>query len=694
MQPSNTYLPIITDVLNNNKTFLLRYLLNDETFILDNTINIKEIKIDAKWEFLLSYPDQLRRFRYSENFTLKDLTLQLIEILKITDVQKQARMIHPGILILCHDLLGEAINFKYLGNTSIISIKSKIEIKNRFGNVKKLELREQTINCFQIYTRLLNHPKLMKFYQENKENEIKRTVISNIWFQFEIEKLINMSLKNYDSKTCRLADYVINLLSITPKLAEINSKKYLLFEKFKEKNEEYEDLINFYNSLICEFQESHHAKTPDIERKYAVFKKTGQVSMEYFSQDTKFEDFINQLLKNIAKLIYLNIDEKFGILFYMSVIDDFVISLAPFFLDLHEKTKIGVKVKYLGEQLKNISSFKRINDYYLIIKNILTYNDNTIKAYFKTYDKNNFNESILNSLGVDKFILSIPRDLYNAQIEIEINYNKFKEGYFNLLFNFLETDNDHEEMIDMVIKKTAGLMDVSHLTKYTIEFILEQLKDYNIRTYIESKHNIQLNGVFPILQEVNKKGRYHDVVSKQPLKNILGPDNPICEIIDDIDYGHPNMDGKIISHKIMDEVLELSKSQKDDLSYLTKNDIKFLQKYLADQDVQLYIESKFSIELYREFPLIQKSDNCFVSKQKLIDIIGTENKLCELLDELFDGPFISGKIISHQIIREINDGEDGSDEEDSETDSENDSEEYDSENDYEEDSEYVDSDDE
>lgn len=249
-------------------------------------------------------------------------------------------------------------------------------------------------------------------------------------------------------------------------------------------------------------------------------------------------------------------------------------------------------------------------------------------------------------------------------------------------------------MIDMVIKKTAGLMDVSHLTKYTIEFVLEQLKDYNIRTYIESKHNIQLNGVFPILQTINKKGKYYDVVSKQPFFNILGPDNPICEIIGDIDYGHPNMDGKIISHKIMDEVMELSKSQNQDLSYLTKNDINFLHNYLADQDVQLYIESKFSIELYREFPLIQKSPNEFVSKQKLIDIIGSDNELCGLLQNLSESTFIPGKIISHQIIREINEGEDASDESCDDQEEPYDSLESSGQNDYEDDSEYEDSDDE
>lgn len=438
MQTSNTNLPIVKDVLNNSKTFLLKYLLNDETLVLDNTINSKKkIKTDAKWEYLLSYPDQLRRFRYREDLTLKDLTNQVIEILKITDVQKQARMIHPGVLILCHDLLVEAIDFKYLGNTSILSIKSKIEIKNMYGNNKKLEFREQTINCFQIYTRLLNHSKLLTFYEENKENNIYRTVISNIWFNFEIEKLISMNLENYDSKTCRLADYVINLLNISSKLGELNADKYVKFYNFKKKNEAYEELINFYVSFICEFQESHHSKTPDIERKYAIFKKTGQVSMEYFSQDTNFEEFINQLLKKISRLIYKNIDEKFGILFYMSVIDDFSSYIASLFIDLFEIRNTGISIKNLGELLNIKARFKKFKDYYPIAQKNMTIDDEDISEFFISNNKNNFEESILSSLGIDKFILSVPKKLFDQATKFVSSYNKFKEGYFNLLFNFL-----------------------------------------------------------------------------------------------------------------------------------------------------------------------------------------------------------------------------------------------------------------
>ena len=106
-------------------------------------------------------------------------------------------------------------------------------------------------------------------------------------------------------------------------------------------------------------------------------------------------------MKEIAKTIYKNYDEYLGIIFYLLNVENIEIKMAHFFLDIR-KSKNGVPIKQILNVFKGCE-FTNKKNFMKVIKKELNSD-----LYFVIKDENNFKDSLLSQIGVDRLIF-LPR---------------------------------------------------------------------------------------------------------------------------------------------------------------------------------------------------------------------------------------------------------------------------------------------
>lgn len=419
------------EIMNNLKTIRNNILLdlfnNDETCV-NNFINNNQVKLNNSFEFMLEYPNCLYKFLVKETNII-----ELSDEIKKIIVKNEDRCIHPALIIICYDKLEGYIRFTNVydeyGNGYFLSIRSIHKI------------RQQTINIFEIYYKLLTEQKLNYFFKTYETNILISEIKKSLYYKLTVEKIVRTFLNLFDAKNYRFSDLTINL-NVSKEIYEQH-----VSEKMKQKNLELISKKNlndiqkdYLKQLIVEINEGHHIPLIDNIRKLSIYTTTGKLSIDYSITNMNFMDIFKNILKEISKVIYKYYDETIGVIFYCSVVSNLDVDYAPFFWSLHQNTKItnkGVQINEVVNFLKifGLSKPKKLLE---IILNELEDDE----EYFHELNYDNYNSSFLNSLGVDRVLL-LPRknDFPKIKSVIKI-YNEFKTEFFNSMINFFNDDDE------------------------------------------------------------------------------------------------------------------------------------------------------------------------------------------------------------------------------------------------------------
>ena len=216
---------------------------------------------------------------------------------------------------------------------------------------------------------------LIKYYKSNEQNEYAQ-LLEQIYFNFEIEKMVNMHIH-------RFIDICINLEN------ENETPNWLTETQEK-----------FYNCVTIEINESHHKPNVDLERKISILAKTGKVALDFYFLDDTLENIYVRLHQKIGSLLYKNINKQLGISYYLTCIENIHIKYVNFFIDIHNNRKVGYLfsklISIFDGSLKNKDKFIKICEEELDETNFIEYIEDDIM------------KSKLSSSGID-IVLNLPR---------------------------------------------------------------------------------------------------------------------------------------------------------------------------------------------------------------------------------------------------------------------------------------------
>ena len=434
----------------------LEYYFDDDKDNIKKFINNQNVLLDKKFNVLLSYPSSLN-YLYNKSKTMENLSQEIINIINKND----DRIIHPLLFILCYKFLSKEYDISY------IVTKNKYHI-SKISN-PKFKIRWQYHYTFIIYYYLFTNEQLdllIKYYKSNEQNEYAQ-ILEQIYFNFEIEKMVNMHID-------RFIDICINLENenqIPNWLTETQEK--------------------FYNCVTIEINESHHKPNVDLERKISILAKTGKVALDFYFLEDELENIFMRLHQKIGSILYKNINKQLGISYYLTCIENIHIKYVNFFIDIHNNRKVGYPfsklISIFDGSLKNKDKFIKICEEELDETNFIEYN------------KDNIMKSKLSSTGID-IVLNLPRKKdCNKAKKIKEIYTKFREGYFSFLEDKLE--NTDEEFINILFSRNQEYRSIiQHLIKPVIELFCRKIKKEDIEKY-------NLIEQVPFLQKSNN--RFH-----------------------------------------------------------------------------------------------------------------------------------------------------------------------------------------
>lgn len=502
------------EYLNEQQYKILEYLFNIEEielFILD-----KDIKLNIKWNTILNYPDNLNSLKLSYTTRSKILSI-LTELL----LNNKCRCIHPILLLLFHYELRDYIKYNNISqneNEILFQLTSK--------NKKKIkELRPQINSTFKLYWKLINDKKIKSFVNHYFENDLVQEIINSLYYKVSIEELIDLNNTVIETKKIRFNDICLSI-DVDDELLEKYMKKKDYETYIKNKENLSEKHQQFQNKILIEINENHHQPSIDFIRKTNIYELTGKTIIDYNILDDDIEIVYNNILKEISKSIYKNYDKNLGIIFYLVNIENIDISSASFFLEIYNKTtktKKGIPIKNILSIFNEWEYVNKIN-FIKIIKLELDSDEYFIEA------NEEFKNSLLSSLGVDKLIF-LPRKTdfinCNEMIEFVKIYNKFREGFFNTIENFL-IDKEENNIIIYLLKKLIYREEYEKFKQPLIDAFLEKMLNEDVKTTVEKKFKIELDTYLPILQKSKSK---LDVIDKTIIKKTSS--YKVSEIIDE-----------------------------------------------------------------------------------------------------------------------------------------------------------------
>jgi hypothetical protein len=329
--------------------------------------------------------------------------------------------------------------------------------------------------------------------------------------------MINMDFNIFESCNVRFSDICINL-----SIDEIIYIKYV-DKKMRDKNRELQvnknltDLqIEYLTNIIIEINEAHHIPIVDNLRKLNIYQITGKLSLDFSFIETDLLDFYKTILKQISKIIYLNYNQKFGIIFYICcIIGSIDVANAEFFWSIYERTVINNDGVILQDILDMFKSFgfksKNIVNFMDIVKEELDDSE-----YYIKLDKDNYNNSVLSNYGIDR-VISLPRSSEFPKIKLFIKYyTTFRENVFNTILEFFnEDENIYTFKLINYINQMTEINE--NIIKPVLDIILDKLDNDTVKK-IENKYNIKLYLPLPILVKTNSK---YDEIDKKALSNII-----------------------------------------------------------------------------------------------------------------------------------------------------------------------------
>ena len=487
----------------------LEYYFNDNKDKIKKFISNEKVLLDGKFNILLSYPSSLNNLRTK---SLSELSQEVITIIDKND----DRIIHPLLFILCYKYLSKEYDICY------IVTKNKYHI-SKISN-PKFKIRWQYDYTFIIYYYLFineNLDLLIKHYK-SEEQYVYAQLLEKIYFNFEIEKMVNMSLGIDDCCNTRFIDLCINLEyenEIPTGLTETQEK--------------------FYNCVTIEINESHHKPNIDLERKLAILSKTGKVALDFYFLDNELEDIFKLIHQKIGSVLYKNINKQLGISYYLTCIENIHIKYVTFFIDIYNSKngyQFGKLISIFDGSLKNKDMF------------IKTCEEELDETNFIEYIENNIMESTLSSTGID-IVLNLPRKKEcNKAKKIKEIYTKFREGYFSFLENKLENTDDYLLNILFSRNQEYGHI-IQSLIKPFIELYCKKIKKEDIEKY-------NLIEQLPFLQKSNN--RYHkDGVKLNNIRYFFGNIKELKEGLKHVDDGLNNIPKCIyINEKDMKKILQ------------------------------------------------------------------------------------------------------------------------------------------
>lgn len=529
----------INSLLNDARSKLLEYLFDENEKRINRWINNKSITTNEKWDFMLSYPNNFNKFK---NTKIKRTEIQETIIRLLDD--NICRIIHPGLIILCYDQLSSHIIFhqvyKNFSDPLYLTITNGIQLK---------KLRPQIITTFEIYCQLLLDNKLKRFFDTYDSDELLNEIKTKLFFNFEIEKMINMDLNMSESCNVRFNDICLNLtLSDVIYYTNVDKKKVTKNRNLYDQKKLTELQIEYLPKIVIEINEGHHIPVIDNLRKLNIYQTTGKLSLDYSSVESIFMDFYKKILKEIAKVIYKNYSEDYGIIFYLCCVDDFNVRYASHFWKIYDKTVINNDGITINEVYKMMKLYGLKNK--LTKEQIMEELDQNIS--FIEYNEEDFYNSYLSGLGFDQLVLLPPKKEFPKKITFISEYTKFREKTFSAIIEFMNND-DEETYIFKLINHINQMSQITeNIIKPTLDFILSLLNKETIDK-IEGKYNIKICSLLPILMPSKSK---YDSIDKKALTNMIN--RKYSDIINkNVDPGKLSIEGvKILPLHIIKDLLE------------------------------------------------------------------------------------------------------------------------------------------
>ena len=376
-------------MIDDVKNEILEYLLNEDRVLFDSN---KEIKLDCKWDPILSYPDKLRDLR-------RQKTSRNIIVNKVRDILlENIRAIHPILLIIFSYELQDYIKYTKMScdnDEVIIQLKSK-------NKTKLKEIRPQINSTFKLYWKLFNDRKiknLAKYYM----NDLIEEIINSLYYNVTVEQLINLNQTFIETKKLRYNDLCLSI-DISDEVLQKNLCKNKYDNYIKNRENLSEKQQEFQNKILIEVNENHHLPRIDFLRKITIYETTGKTIIDYNISDDDIDIIYIKIMKEISKLIFKNYDEDLGFIFYLTTVEGMSIGDADFFLNIHNNTTTkmkGLSIKIILDRFKDWVYVDKKN-FMKLIKSEL---DND--EYFIEQNEE-FKNSLLSSLGVDRLIF-LPR---------------------------------------------------------------------------------------------------------------------------------------------------------------------------------------------------------------------------------------------------------------------------------------------
>lgn len=501
----------------------LEYYFNGDTKKIKNFIVDKEVVLNEKWTILMNYPTNLKKL-LNNKVNMSSIANEIIKII-CCEQNTNVRIIHPLLFILCYPYLHPHINIMKIYNKSTFNIK----LIN-----SKTKIRPQYNYTFSIFYYLFTNIDLNILIEKQRfsNNLFFTECLEQLYFNFQIEKLIDMNLELDDICKVRFSDISIGI--DYEKLENSSNKYNKKINKMKTELYLSESKNEFFNSIIIEINELRHSKIADEERKLAIYRKTGKISLDFYILEDDFDDFCKKLLEKLGSHIYKTLDPQLGILFYLTCVDKININHSSYFLNIFNKSKDGI----LFEEI--ISIYKghiKMNNFIELCN--LELDD----SHFIERIPDNLMESRLNSLGIDIVIMLPRRSDSKNSVAIKEVYTTFREGYFNFIVKKL--GNNNEKYMNLLLNKNQEYYNIiKNLIEPSINIFYNKITKEDILKY---------NLVEPVPFLQNSESKYDkEGVSLVNLRHFFG--NIIK--LDEIDDGLLTIPKcKYISKQIMNNIL-------------------------------------------------------------------------------------------------------------------------------------------
>jgi len=140
--------------LNYVKNQLLEHLFDSNEKLVRKWNKNKPVQVNSKWNFMLSYPYEFNKFRDNQ-ITKQELANIIGELL----VKNIDRIIHPGLMVLCWEMLTDYVEPGYFYTNS-----GEPEFLTISPGPKLEKVRYQIRVSWEIYVQLLSDNRIKEWF--------------------------------------------------------------------------------------------------------------------------------------------------------------------------------------------------------------------------------------------------------------------------------------------------------------------------------------------------------------------------------------------------------------------------------------------------------------------------------------------------------------------------------------------------